>query len=161
MASRIEAAAGALTPYGPGGHSPACAGMPLTGDPATGIAVARSGSFTLDSPVVFGAPTDTTFTPWAAVRRTATCGGRRAPSAGRVSLLGTVRMTSIEIIGPDGQPLCDFTITAGSGPGYDSHGVLAERAGFLLMAAGLASPAAAARRACARSSPARAGSSRA
>ena len=115
-------------------------GMPVTVDPGISITVAGSTTFALDLPIVFGVPTEFTYTLWAAVLPSTTIGGRPSPSEGRVSFLSTVRMTGIEIIGPGGAVLNDFTIDSGSGTRYGSAGVVAvpKPGSLLLMAAGLA-----------------------
>jgi len=121
---RIQNTRGDITYYGPSGYVPSFAGMSLTGDLVNGLTVAGSTTFTLNIPIAFGAATDITYALWAGTLPSSSV-GLLTPSGGAVDFDSTVKLTGINVVGADGQPLDAFTITSGSGTLYDRNGVTA------------------------------------
>jgi hypothetical protein len=139
LAFRIQNSRGSVSYYQPGGYVASLPGMVLTGDLQTGLTVSGSTTFSIDVPMVFGTAVDVTFGLWGASLPSSSLNLLTA-SAGDVSFFSSVRMTGIEVFGPGGQPLPDFSVTAGSGTVYGAAGVLSavpEPGSALMMAVGL------------------------
>ena len=128
LSFRILDAYGVLSYVTPGGYVAALPGFTTTGDLATGFTVAGSTTFTLDIPIDFGAPADVNYWLWSSVLPSSNA-GLLTPSAGNVEFLSTVRLTGIDVIAANGQPLTDFSIVSGSGTLYDHTGVVAGAGG--------------------------------
>ncbi len=123
LAFRIQNSGGAINLYGPNGLVSGFPGFSVTGGLATGLTVAGSTSITLDIPIMFGTPTDMTYTLWAASLPSSSL-GLSTPSTGEVEFLSTAKLTGIELFDAAGFALENFTITAGSGTKYDRNGVV-------------------------------------
>lgn len=128
-----------ISMYANGAFTASLPGFTITGDPGKGFTVAGSTTFTLDIPIVFGAPQDITFDLWAAtLPRSAP--GLLAPGTGDASFYSSARLTAIEVLDGSGRALDVFSITSGSGTQYGAAGVVSsvpEPGSAALLAAGL------------------------
>lgn len=140
LAFRIQNSRGTISFYKPGGYVATLPGMTVTGDLANGLNVAGSTTFFIDIPMVFGTAFDVSYGLWAASLPSSSAGLLTA-SAGDVSFISSARMTGIDVFTAAGQPVSNFTVSAGSGTLYGAGGVLPqvpEPATWLLMGLGVA-----------------------
>ncbi|MBI3348494.1 MAG: PEP-CTERM sorting domain-containing protein [Burkholderiales bacterium] len=139
MAFRITLQQGGIVAlYANGAFQPMLPGMAVTGDLASGFAVAGTTTFAFDIPIVFGVAQDIGLSLWAATLPRSNL-GLLTTSGSDVSFFSSARLTGIQVFDSGGQAVDGFTITAGSGTRYGPGGVIAvpEPSAALLLSAGL------------------------